>query len=88
MTSTAASSGESDGSSRVDSQTIILVLDNCTRDGHTSGGSDIESISVVASVCNISSCVIEVDVVDCECGSTVDRHELNRGVLEVESSDG
>jgi hypothetical protein len=84
----AGTAGEVDVSARVDGQAVVLVLDVRVGDVYTGRATNIESIGVVAAVGNITSGVVDGDLVKSEVLCTVDGETLHRCVLDVESSDG
>ena len=87
MTAGASTTGEVDVSARVNSQTVVLVLDVGVRNIDASGAADIECISVMTTIGNIASGVVDGDVVESEFLCAVDGETLNRRVLDVQSGD-
>ena len=65
---------------RVNSQAVILVVDNRVGDVDTSAAADVESISVVASLA-VSIGVVDVDAIQSKAIGAVDAEDLNGGVL-------
>ena len=84
----AGTTNEVDVGARVNGQAVILVLDVGVGDGDASGAADVESVSVVATVGDITSSVVDGDVVQNQVGGTVDGETLDRGVLDVQVGDG
>ena len=87
VTTRTGSTGEGNTSTGVDSETVILVLNDGTGDGDIAGGTNIESIGVVAKGTSISSRVVNVDVGESKTGSTVDGEDLNWRVQDVDTRD-
>lgn len=87
MTTGAGAASEGDISARVDGKAVVLVLDVGVGDGDASGAADVESVGVVAAIRNITSRVVDGDVVKCKVGGAVDREALDRGILDVEAVD-
>lgn len=88
VTTRAGASNEVDVGARVDGKAVILVLDVGVGDGDASGAADVESVSVVATVGDITSGVVDGDVVKGEVSGTIDGETLNRGVLDVQVGNG
>lgn len=86
MATGAGSSRELDVGSGVDGQAVVLVLDIGTRDDNIGGAANIKSICIVTFA--ISSRVVHRDTHDVEIGSSIDRHELDGSVLDVQTLDG
>ena len=84
----AGTTDEVDVGARVDGKAVILVLDVGVGDSDASGAADIESVGVVATVGDITSSVVDGDVVKDQVSSTVDGETLDRGVLDVQVGDG
>lgn len=87
MATSAGRARNSDISTRVDSDTVVLVVDVGTSDGDTRGRADIESISVVALVLAITSGVIDGDAAKSKLLRVVDGEDLNRRVLDLDVLD-
>lgn len=66
---------------RVNSQAVILVVDNWVGDVDTSAAADIESIGVVTSLA-VSIGVVDVDAIQSKAIGAVDAEDLNGGVLD------
>jgi hypothetical protein len=77
----AVATGESDISTAIHSETVVLVVDGSTGDGNVLRVTDIESVGVVAAL-RITVLVVNGDVVDREGIGLVDGEHLHRGVLD------
>lgn len=86
VTAAAVTAGEGDVGTRVDGETIILVLDDGSRDVHAGGGANVESIGVVSTE-RIAEGVVHVNTVDAQVGDAVDAESLDRGVENVQVLD-
>ena len=78
--------GERNIGARVDGKAVILVLDNGARDVNTGRRANVKGISVVSTT-SITSRVVHVHIGNVEVVGTVDGHELNRSVLDVQVLD-
>lgn len=65
-----------------------MVLDVGTRDVHARGAANVKSIGIVAKLISVTGRVVHGHVDDVEVLGTVDAHELNWSVLDVETGDG
>ena len=88
VTTRAGTTGEVNIGSGVDGQAVILVLDVGVGDGDTGGAADVESVSVVATVGDVTGGVVNGDLVKGEISSTIDGETLYRRVLDVQVGDG
>lgn len=88
VSSRAGSAGERDAGSGVDGEAVVLVLADSVGDGDVRGRSDIEAVSVVSSISDISSGVVDGDRVDSQSLGGVDGDGLDWGVLDVQAGDG
>lgn len=88
MATAAGASGEGDVGAGVDSQAVVLVLHNGSRDVDVLGRADVEGIRVVAELAAITSRVVVRHIDDVEVGGRVDAHELDGRVLDVQALDG
>lgn len=86
MATRASALGEGDVLTRVNSETIVLVLDVGARNHHIRRRTNIESIGVVTQLG--ASRVVHGDIDDLQVCGGVDAHELHGGVLDVEVLDG
>lgn len=77
----AVATSEGDISATVNSQAVVLVVDGRTRDGDLLGATDIEGVSVVATL-GVAILVVDSDAVELDVGGTVDGKDLNWGVLD------
>ena len=73
-------------STTVDGQAVILILDVRARNVNTSRLANIECIRIMSSP-SVASSVVHGDVCDLEIGSAVDAHELDGGILHVQTGD-
>lgn len=72
---------------RVDSHTVILVVDICTCDHDIRAGPDVEAVSILATSA-IASGVIDGHAGDCQAVGIVDTDSLNGRILDVEVRNG
>lgn len=86
VTTTAVAASEGDVGARVDGKTIVLVLDDGSRDIHAGGGANVEGIGVVSTE-RIAERVVHVNPVDAQVGDAVDAESLDRGVENVQVLD-
>lgn len=70
----------------VNSQAVILVVDNWVGDVDTSAAADVESIGVVTSLA-VSIGVVDVDAIQSKAIGAVDAEDLNGGVLDRDALD-
>jgi hypothetical protein len=87
MTYRAVTVGEDDVLTRVDRQTVVLVVDGGLIDCDTSGRANVKSVSVVAAVGDVSSAVVNLDRGDCQVLGAVDAEALDGRVLDIEAGD-
>lgn len=73
-------------SSRVDSNTIVLVVHGSTVDNNVGTATDIETIGVVAT-CGVTGPVVNCHAVDGQPITAIDTDSLNGSVLDVEVVD-
>ena len=86
VTTSTTSSSECDIRSRIDSHTIILIVNDCVWDNDASRGSNIESISVVASF-GITIRAVDRDMIKSKIFTSWNRKPLNWSVLDIQSRD-
>lgn len=86
VAATAVAAGEGDVGTRVDGETIVLVLDNSSRDIHAVRGANVESIGVVSAE-RVAERVVHVNAIDAQVGDAVDAEGLDRGVENVQVLD-
>lgn len=72
--------------SRVNSNTVILVIHVSTGDNHVSTAADIETIRVMAAS-TITGFIVNRHIGDSESITAVDANSLNRSVLDVKVRD-
>ncbi len=70
----------------VNSQAVILVVDNWVGDVDTGAAADVESIGVVTSLA-VSIGVVDVDAIQSKAIGAVDAEDLNGGVLDRDALD-
>ena len=68
--------------SRIDGQTVVLVVDFCTGNSNIIGIPDVKGIGVVTQLVVIPILIINGDPSHDEFLTTADTETLNRGVLE------
>jgi hypothetical protein len=73
-------------SARVDSQAIILVVNNRVGDVDTSARTDVKSVSVVTTLA-VTIDVVDSDSIQGKAIGTVDAEDLDRGVLDIDALD-
>lgn len=86
MSTGAGTTREVDVLTRVNGNTVVLVLDHGAGDGDVGGLADIEAVGVVAAVV-ITVGVVDGDILDDEV-VRFDTDGLNGGVLDAETRDG
>ena len=77
----AVTAGESDVGAGVNGEAVVLVVDGGAGDGDVLRVTDIESVSVVASL-RVTVLVVDGDVVDRKGVGVVDGEDLDGGVLD------
>ena len=85
---TAVTVGEDDVFAAVDSQAVVLVVNPGLVDGNAGGRADIESVSIMTAIGDVSIFVVDGNRVDHQILGIVDAEALDRGVFDVDSSDG
>jgi hypothetical protein len=88
VTAGAASTGEVDVGTGVNSKAVVLVLDVGVGDVDTSGAANVESVGVVATVGLVTGGVVNRDVVKGDLLGSVNGESLDGGVLDVQVGDG
>lgn len=83
MATAALATGESDVGTGVDSQAVVLVLDDSSGNVDAGGGANVEGIGVVATL-GVAQGVIEGNIINTQVGHSVDAECLNRSVKDVE----
>lgn len=74
--------------SRIDSNTVVLVIAFGPGDSDTGTLPDVEAVRVVAQLISVAGRVVDGHVGDGQVLAAVDADSLNRGVLDVQVGDG
>jgi len=72
--------------SRIDSNTIILIVNIGPSNRNTSARSNIKTISI--STKRITSRIVDRDIRKRKCSSTIDTEDLDRSIKDVDTGDG
>jgi len=87
VATSAGRTGDSDVGTRVDGDTVILVVDVGTRNGDAAGGANVESIGVVALVLTVTGRVVNSDTSQGKLLGVVDGEDLNGRILDLDVLD-
>lgn len=83
MTTAALATSEGDVGTGVDSEAVILVLDDSSGNIDAGGGANVEGIGVVATLA-VAQGVIQGNIVNAQVGHSVDAERLDGSVEDVE----